>query len=83
MATNKPSKRPTGSNDYEGPSAASMAMSIGFAIVIPLLVFILGGIALDNWLHTTPIFILVGVALGLFVSGFQLWRLLKASESEQ
>jgi F0F1-type ATP synthase assembly protein I len=78
LADNKPNKPPTES----GPSAANMAMSIGFAIVIPLILCILGGVALDKWLNTTPIFILVGVFLGLFICGYQLWQLAKASQSD-
>lgn len=72
-------KRPPSSGEQ---SAANMAMSFGFAIVIPILLCILGGVALDNWLHTTPLFTLVGAALGLAISGFQLWRLAVAAQAE-
>ena len=78
MATNKPNKPSSSINEQ---SAANMALSFGFAIAIPLILFILAGVAVDNWLHTTPIFILVGVALALLVSGYQLWRLLKLADS--
>ncbi len=79
MAANKPNKPVAGNGEQ---SAANMAMGIGFAIALPLILFILAGVAIDGWLHTTPIFILVGVALALFVSGYQLYRLLKISGSE-
>lgn len=78
MAANK-SKRPRRGGEQ---SAASMAMSFGFAIAIPLVLCILGGVALDNWLHTTPWFILAGVVLGLVISGYQLWNLAQVGESE-
>jgi len=79
MAANKPNKPVAGNGEQ---SAANQAMGIGFAIALPLILFILAGVAIDSWLHTTPIFILIGVVLALVVSGYQLYRLLILSGSE-
>lgn len=72
-------KKPRGGGEQ---SAINMAMSFGFAIVIPVILCILGGIALDNWLHTVPLFTLAGVVLGLAISGFQLWQLAVVGQEE-
>ena len=34
-----------------------------------------GGVAVDSWLDTAPIFTLVGVALALLAAGYQLYEL--------
>lgn len=53
----------------------AVAIDIGLNIVVGLLVFIGGGILLDRWLGTLPIFTLVGIALGFIVVGALFWRL--------
>jgi ATP synthase protein I len=49
----------------------------GFAwsIVVSLLICIGGGIFLDQQFDTTPLLTLIGVALGLFAAGYQLYEL--------
>jgi hypothetical protein len=34
-----------------------------------------GGVAVDDWLNTAPIFTLIGVALALLSAGYQLYEL--------
>lgn len=58
--------------------AAGMAAGLGCSIVTGLIVCILGGVLLDRWLDTTPIFTLVGVFLGILAAGSQLYRLARA-----
>ena len=56
-------------------ATAGMAWGMGCSIVASILVCVLGGLALDKVLDTTPLFTLIGVALGLLASGYQLWEL--------
>ena len=44
-------------------------------MVTSLLVLIVGGVFLDEAAGTAPLFTLLGVALGLVVAGWQLYRL--------
>ena len=53
-----------------------MATELGFMIVIPLLAGTLLGIYLDQRLGTKPIFILVGVAVGIAVSVVSIVRII-------
>ncbi|MDQ4098934.1 MAG: AtpZ/AtpI family protein [Chloroflexota bacterium] len=55
----------------------TIGLVAGFAwsIVVSLLVCIGGGIFLDQQLDTTPLLTLIGVALGLFAAGYQLYEL--------
>jgi ATP synthase protein I len=55
--------------------AIGIASSLGFSLVASLVVCIGGGALLDQWQGTTPVFILIGVALGLIAAAYQLYEL--------
>ena len=55
--------------------AVGTAAGLGFSLVVSLVFFIAGGAWLDSWLDTAPLFILIGVALGLVAAGYQLYEL--------
>lgn len=61
----------------------NFAMQLGFSLAGPLLIFIGGGIFLDSKLHTAPVFILIGVALGLAGSAFALYDLVRKLPSSR
>jgi len=48
---------------------------LGCSIVVSLVVFIVAGYFLDDWLGTRPILLLVGVGVGLLAAGYQLYEL--------
>jgi F0F1-type ATP synthase assembly protein I len=60
-----------------------LAASLGFSIVATLIVCIGGGLALDQWLDKTPLFTLIGVALGLIAAGYQLYELVLVSDAKR
>lgn len=68
-----------GDNQEKERSALALAVSIGFAIAAPLTFFVIGGVWLDSTLNTRPIFILIGILLGLGSSGYYMWRLISPS----
>ncbi|HRA47993.1 MAG TPA: AtpZ/AtpI family protein [Thermomicrobiales bacterium] len=43
------------------------------------MICILGGLALDELIGSTPVITLIGVALGLLLAGYQLWELAQMS----
>ncbi len=55
--------------------AIGVASGLGCSVVTSLLVLIVGGVFLDDAAGTAPLFTLLGVALGLVVAGWQLYRL--------
>jgi ATP synthase protein I len=55
--------------------AIGVASGIGFSLVASLVVCIVGGVLLDQWQETTPLFTLIGVALGLIAAAYQLYEL--------
>ena len=58
-----------------GLGAAGVAAGLGCSIVVSVIVLVGGGVVIDDWLGTSPIFTLVGVALALLSSGYQLYEL--------
>lgn len=55
--------------------AVGVAAGLGCSVVVSLIVMIGGGLLLDRAVGTEPVFTLIGVALGLVASGYQLWEL--------
>lgn len=64
-----------GPEDIREFSALGPAQGLGCTIVASLLVFILGGLFLDQYFDTTPLLTLIGVGIGLFAAGYQLYEL--------
>jgi F0F1-type ATP synthase assembly protein I len=46
---------------------------IGIFFAASVLLPLLGGVALDNWLHTAPVFVLVGLVVGLGAGATGIW----------
>jgi hypothetical protein len=65
----------------EQPNAVWVTLSLvgqlGFQIALPLVVFTILGKKLDNWLGTLPLFLLLGIGLSMFVSGYQIYKTIK------
>jgi ATP synthase protein I len=58
--------------------AIGLAAGLGCSVVASLIMCVLGGLLLDRWLDTAPLFTLAGVLLGLLAAGSQLYRLAKS-----
>jgi hypothetical protein len=61
--------------EREQLASAGMAWGMGCSIVVSILISVLGGLFLDELTDRTPLFTLIGVALGLLLAGYQLWEL--------
>lgn len=61
--------------DSDDARAAGVAAGLGCSIVVSIIICIVGGIFLDEWLDTSPVLTLIGVALGLIVAAYQLYEL--------
>jgi ATP synthase protein I len=59
-----------------------VATGLGCSIVVALILCIGGGVVLDRQFGTSPVFTLLGVALGLATAGYQLWELAKVGNSK-
>lgn len=52
---------------------------LGFTIAVPIILLAIVGNLLDGWLNTRPLFILLGLLLGLISGIYGAYRLLKNS----
>ena len=64
-----------GPDDVKDFRAYGAVQGLGCSIVASLIVFILGGLFLDQYLGTTPLLTLIGVGAGLVAAGYQLYEL--------
>jgi F0F1-type ATP synthase assembly protein I len=58
-------------------SAFSLALSLGYAIAIPIIVLALGGRLLDRQFGTSPLFLLIGVSVSIILSRFGVYYRIK------
>lgn len=60
-------------NNQDFFSLLSLVFRLGYSLIVPLIIGILGGVWLDRRFSTTPWFTLAGVILGLITSGYILY----------
>jgi F0F1-type ATP synthase assembly protein I len=66
---NDPDKRPA-----QVPTANwGVALDLGLRLGLSVVIGVVGGVLLDNWLDTSPIFTLVGVAVGIGAAMYSIW----------
>jgi ATP synthase protein I len=56
-------------------SSMGLVTGLGFSAVGSLLVGVLGGLFLDRMLHTTPLFLIIGILLGIAAAALGVYRL--------
>jgi F0F1-type ATP synthase assembly protein I len=52
----------------------SLATELGFSIAIPIVVLALAGRLADKYLGTSPLLLLIGVLLSVFISSFMVYK---------
>jgi F0F1-type ATP synthase assembly protein I len=63
--------------------ALALVSGLGFAIAIPLGLFFVGGLWLDERLGTKPLFMLLGLLVGLIAAGGTIAQLLAFRRGER
>jgi F0F1-type ATP synthase assembly protein I len=74
---------PSSAEERRQLGAAGTALGLGCSIVTSIILFIGGGIALDSWTGLSPVFTLIGVALGLIAAGYQLYELAQIGRTDR
>ena len=57
--------KPDESSESRGFGAGYAIVAAGFTLAFAILLFLGAGVLVDRWLHTRPIFTLIGVVVGL------------------
>ncbi len=60
---------PPPSNPPTGSDLAGIGLYLAGAVLVPLV----GGVLLDSALHTAPVFVLIGLFVGLAAGGIAIW----------
>lgn len=58
-------------------AALSIAFELGFAIALPIVLFLLFGRWLDSLFHTSPLFLIIGILLGVSVAIISVYLLVQ------
>jgi len=68
--SNGPEERPS-----EVPPAPNwgVAMDLGIRLGLSVVIGIGGGVLLDNWVGTSPLFTLIGVVVGVGAAMYSIW----------
>ena len=69
--------------DKSTQRALALVSGLGFAIAVPLAAFTVGGLWLDDRFGTSPLFLLVGIIVGLASAGGLIAELLSFQSSGQ
>ena len=67
---NDPERRPG-----SAPPARNwgLALDLGMRLGLSVVIGVVGGVLLDNWLGTSPIFTLLGVVVGVGAAMYSIW----------
>lgn len=63
-------------NGFKTWYAISFAFQLGFLIVAPIGGFMLLGLWGDKYFHTMPFLLIVGVVVGIIITGYEVYHLL-------
>ena len=66
---NRPEDRPEGTPAQNWGVVLDLGMRLGLSVVIG----IGGGVLLDNWAGTSPLFTLIGVVVGVGAAMYSIW----------
>lgn len=64
-------ERPPGNR--RPPQNWGIALDLGMRMGISVIIGLGGGLVVDNWLQTSPLFTLVGVVLGVGAAMYTIW----------
>ncbi|MGH2446721.1 MAG: AtpZ/AtpI family protein [Candidatus Limnocylindria bacterium] len=60
-------------SDNRRPPNWGVAFDLGIRLGVSVIIGLGAGLLLDNWLKTTPIFVLVGMVLGIGAAMYTIW----------
>lgn len=65
-----PEERPT---PAPRPPNWGLAFDLGMRLGLSVVIGVVAGVLLDNWLGTSPLFTLLGVAVGIGAAMYSIW----------
>jgi len=65
----------------DGPPSANwgLVLDLGLRLGISVILGVGGGLLVDSWLRTSPIFTLIGMVLGIAAAMYTIWNVARQS----
>jgi F0F1-type ATP synthase assembly protein I len=72
-----------GTGRRDGPTGGKpnwgLAFDLGLRLGISILIGLGGGLVVDGWLHTSPLFTLIGMVFGIGAAMVTIWNVARAA----
>ena len=73
MSTRQPNDPERPPDSPSPPPNWGAALDLGIRLGLSVVIGVVGGVLIDNWLGTMPIFTLIGVAVGIGAAMYSIW----------
>jgi len=74
MSTRQPNGPPERPGRTQRPANWGLVLDLGLRLGLSVVIGVGAGVLLDNWLDTRPIFILVGMLVGIGAAMYSIWE---------
>ncbi len=74
MSTRQPNGPPERPDRTTRPANWGLVLDLGMRLGLSVVIGVVAGVLLDNWLGTGPIFTLVGVVVGIGAAMYSIWE---------
>jgi F0F1-type ATP synthase assembly protein I len=72
-----------GSRQVQPAQNWGIVLDLGMRLGLSVLIGIGAGVLLDNWLHTSPLFTLIGVVVGVGAAMYSIWDVARAGMKQR
>jgi F0F1-type ATP synthase assembly protein I len=72
-----------GSKQVQPAQNWGIVLDLGMRLGLSVLIGIGAGVLLDNWLHTSPLFTLIGVVVGVGAAMYSIWDVARAGMKQR
>jgi ATP synthase protein I len=74
MSTRQPNGPPERPGRTQRPANWGLVLDLGLRLGLSVVIGVGAGVLLDNWLGTRPIFILIGMLVGIGAAMYSIWE---------
>ena len=73
MSTRRPNGPEKDPKRIPPPPNWGLVLDLGMRLGLSVVIGVVGGVLLDNWAGTSPLFTLIGVAVGFAAAMYSIW----------